>query len=106
MLDELNNLNFDDKLNLINCDNHSLIIGYSIDCFKCKILMDKLNLKNIRYAKVNLVENDDFLQSIAIKLNFSTVNMPMILLFKDKQFVKKLPSSFSFKHILKEINDL
>jgi hypothetical protein len=103
---ELTDENIDDNLNLINCENQSLVIGYTDSCHRCKELIDNLNKHNIIFNKINLQKNENFSELIAIKYQLTSINVPLITIYKDGKFIKKIPNKFSVTHILLEIKNL
>jgi len=106
---EFTDNDFDDDLNIINTEQHiSLIIGYSDQCHRCRELINNIDNDNrsIIYGKIDLKKNEDFAQFVAMKYNLNTLNVPLITLFKDRKFVKKIPNKFPLSHILMEIRNL
>ncbi len=103
---ELTDANFDENLNLINIDHISLIIGTTNGCFRCKELLNNLDNLEINYGNINLNINEEIMKKIGIKLKINSINVPLIILFKDGKFIKKIPNKFTTTHILNEINNL
>jgi thioredoxin-like negative regulator of GroEL len=105
---EFTDKDFDNELNITINDKVSLIIGYTNQCHRCRDLINSIdNSSNtIMYGKVDLNKNDKFASFIALKYNLNTLNVPLIVLFKDGKFIKKIPNKFILTHILKEIDNL
>ncbi len=104
---ELYDNNFNNNLDLVN-EKFSLIIGYTNDCHKCSDIISKLNnlQEQIKYGKINLKSNKQFLINISKQINANKINVPLILLYKNEKYIKKIPNKFSINLIINEINNL
>jgi hypothetical protein len=103
---ELYDSNFDKDINIINASNYSLLIGYTNECPRSRLMQSNLNAKAVSYGEVNLRNNQQFLRKIAIKLNLTSINLPLVLLYKDGVYVKRVSNSLSIDTILYEISKL
>jgi len=100
---ELFDSNFDNDLKIKDAENFTLVIGYTNECPRSRKMQNDLNEKNISYGEVNLRNNQMFLRKIALKLNLTSINMPLVLLFKDGEYTKRLSNSLPTAKILMEM---
>lgn len=103
---EITDLNFTEDLTLKDTEINSLVIGYTPDCYRCKDLINELDKQKVKYGKINLKKSEMFSELIALKCNLLQLNVPLITIYKDKKFIKKIPNKFPVNHILLEINNL
>jgi hypothetical protein len=103
---ELYDNNFDKDINIINANNYSLVIGYTNECPRSRLMQNNLNVKSVSYGQINLRNNQQFLRKVAIKLNLTSVNMPLVLLYKNGKYVKRISNSLTIDNILEEVSKL
>ena len=105
MPQHLEDKDFDKELNC-STDNVSIVVGHSTRCSRSRNLIKELDDKKVEYVLVDLRANPSFLRTAATKLNLTSVNMPMVLLYKDSKYVKRATKQTSVDDFVSEQKDL
>jgi glutaredoxin len=106
MASELLDNNFNNNLDLVNTTFYPLIIGYTNECPRCTALRNNLNSNHVTYGEVNLRNNPQFLRNVATKNNLTSITMPIVLLYKNGKYNKKITNTLPVAEIIQEINSL
>lgn len=99
---------FDENCNLIDNDDTTIVICYTNECTRCKVLTDHLNHFEFEFSQYNLDTSGhkQFYTTFCAKLGKNNISVPLIILYKNGEFIKKLPNSFTINNILKELENL
>lgn len=93
---------FDEELNCL--DNHTIIVGFTNTCDTCKRLTCMLQMKRVQYARIDMSQNKKFLENLKKKIGSQHISLPAILIYKDKQFMKKINPTLDTNEIIRERN--
>jgi len=105
-MSELTDINFDDNLNINSPLITNLVIVYSNNCHRCTKLCQELSTYNIKYSKINIDKNTSFKKKLSNILKLKILSIPVVLLFNNNVFVKKIPNKFPPSIIYLEISNL
>lgn len=105
---ELTSANFDKNISQVNVDDdYKLIVGFSQKCRNSRTFLKTADEAELKYGKINLLTNRDFLVNMAKKLSIQkSLKVPVILLYKNGEFVKRISNTLSLTKIQAEMDEM
>lgn len=93
---------FDEQLNC--SEDHRIIIGFTNTCNTCKRLTCMFQMKRIQYARIDMSQNKLFLENLKKKMNTIHISLPVILIYKNKEFKEKINPTINTDEIIQARN--